>query len=516
MLVLGLVDIPIWGQLLILLVATIIAYVVYMSWDYNIFKKMGVDGPKPTLVMGNLGLFFKDGIVKGEIDLYRKYGKMFGTFEGKFPTLFVADPKLLKDIFVKDFNSFVNRRDFNQLDDPMIQESLLSIKDDHWRFVRNIITPTFSGKKLREMKPLIRQAQDILLENLETKANNNEDTNLKETFGAFTLDVIARTSFGLEINSQKDPNDPFIKHAKTYSDSTIIGVLLAIYMFFPFLTWLPRFLQFIGINLTKKSTDFFVSVTGAALKERRQNPGNHTDFLEIMANAQAANEESPKTENMATGKWSSGRNALSDKEIMSQALLFFLAGYETTALTLTFVFYHLAVHEDICDKVIQEIDDNLGKESPDFDNIKKLTYMDMVIDETLRIFPPGSRIDRIASRDVTIGNVKVPKGMIINIPVGAIHMDSEYWPDPEKFDPERFTEEAKADRDPYTYLPFGAGPRNCIGMRLAVMEQKMCIVSVLQSFRPVRSARTDCPPKISKMGNTPTEEGLWIKFEKRD
>ncbi|XP_021368001.1 cytochrome P450 3A18-like [Mizuhopecten yessoensis] len=513
MLVLGLVDIPIWAQLLILLVGMLIAYVVYMSWDYNMFKKMGVDGPKPSFVVGNMGMFMSEGIVKAEQNLYTKYGKIFGTFEGRLPNLFIADPKLLKEILVKDFNSFVNRRDFDQMDGPL-RDSLLSIQDDHWRFVRNMITPTFSGKKLKEMGPLLRQAGDLLIEMLEAKAAKNEDTSLKETFGAYTIDCIARTAFGLEINTQRDPDDPFIKHSKAFTESTIMVVQIMIILFFPFLAWLPRLFQSMGINLNKNATNFFVSVTETALKERRQNPGNHADFLELMAHSQAANEESSKTEGVTASPGSS-RKTLTDAEIRSQALLFFLAGYDTTSNSLMFTFYHLAIHTDVCDRVMQEVDDNLGKENPDYDNIKKLTYMEMVIEETMRIFPAASRIDRIASRDVTIGNVEIPKGMIVNIPVGAIQMDPEYWPDPDKFDPERFTPEAKANRDPYTYLPFGAGPRNCIGVRLAMMEQKMCMAQVLQHFRPVRSERTDCPPKISKLGNTVTDGGLWIKFEKR-
>ncbi|XP_033742606.1 cytochrome P450 3A24-like [Pecten maximus] len=513
MLVLGLVDIPFWAQLIILFVAMIVAYIVYMTWEYDIFKKMGVDGPKPTMVIGNMGMFMSEGIVKAERDLYIKYGKIFGTFEAKYPNLFIGDPELLKEILVKDFNSFVNRRDFDQMDDPL-RDSLLTLKDDHWRFVRNVITPTFSGKKLRAMGPLIRQAGDLLLANLEEKAVKGEDTSLKVTFGAYTMDIIARTAFGLEVNSQRDPNDPFIKHVKVFSDSKVAAVLGIIYLFFPFMNWIPRAIQTAGINLTKDATDFFISVTEKALKDRRQNPGRYADFLELMAHAQAAKEENTKSEGVSANSWSS-RNMLSDSEIRSQALLFFLAGYDTTSNSLTFVFYHLAIHPDICDKVIQEIDDNLGKEPADYDNIKKLTYLEMVIEETSRIFPAASRIDRIASRDVVIGNVKIPKGMIVTMPIGAIQMDPKYWPDPDKFDPERFTAEAKANRDPYTYLPFGAGPRSCIGIRLALMEQKMCIAQVLQSFRPVRSARTDCPPKISKLGNMVTDEGLWIKFEKR-
>ncbi|XP_069131273.1 cytochrome P450 3A24-like [Argopecten irradians] len=513
MLVLGLVEIPWWAQLLILFVSSIVAYVVYMSWEYNVFKKMGVDGPKPTLVLGNFGTFMSVGMVKAEREFYQKYGKIFGTFETKYPNLFIGDPKLMKIILVKDFNSFVNRRGFDQVDDEFSQ-SLLLLKDDHWRFVRNIVTPTFSGKKLRDMCPLIRQAGDLLLENLEEKAAKDEDTSLKETFGAFTMDVIARTAFGLEINSQKDPNDPFIKHVKIFTNSKIAALLIMIYLFFPFLNWLVPLIQSVGINLTKEATNFFISVTEKALKDRRQNPGKHSDFLELMAHAQAANEECSKTDSSTPDPLSS-RKKLTDKEIRSQALVFFMAGHETSSNALMFSFYHLAVHTDVCDMVLQELDDNLGKVAPDYDNIKKLPYLEMVIDETLRIFPGASRIDRVASRDVIVGNVKIPKGMTVSMPVGAIMMDPEYWPDPDKFDPERFTPEAKAERDPFTYLPFGAGPRNCIGTRMAMMQIKMCMAQVLQSFRPVRTERTDCPPKLSKLGNMVTDEGLWIKFVKR-
>ncbi|XP_060085825.1 cytochrome P450 3A24-like [Ylistrum balloti] len=518
--VLGLVDIPTWLQWLMVFIGLIVAYVVYMSWDHNTFKKMGIDGPKPNPIFGNMRMFFKDGLIKTEQDMYRKYGKVFGMYESYIPVLYIADPVLLKEVLVKEFKSFVNRRDtFNKFSESNTKNMLTQISDDHWRFVRNTVTPTFSGKKLRQMTPLINNSANKFIEHIEEKVNNDEEIDMKRFIGGFTMDVIASTAFGLDVDSQNNPDDPFTKHARAFSDTTAIAFLVVILFFLPFLSWIFRLLSFFGFGLTKmkQANDFFSRVTDKALKERRQTPGKHSDFLGILVNAeengaQEKQENEQKAENETSTTWT--RKTLTAEEITAQATLFFVAGYDTTANTLSFLMYHLAVHPDVCDRLFQEIDDKLDGEKPNYDNVANLSYMEMCINETMRLFPAAARIDRMASNDVTIGNIKIPKGMIINIPVGAIQMDPEYWPEPEKFDPERFTPEAKANRDPFVFMPFGAGPRNCVGMRLAMLELKIAITRILQKFRPVKGPKTEVPIQVSKMGNLPL--GLYLKFEKRE
>ncbi|OWF51034.1 Cytochrome P450 3A31 [Mizuhopecten yessoensis] len=211
------------------------------------------------------------------------------------------------------------------------------------------------------------------------------------------------------------------------------------------------------------------------------------------------------------------RKTLTVEEITAQATLFFVAGYDTTSNTLCFLVYHLVLCPEICDNLLQEIDDKLNGQAPNYDNVAKLSYMEMCIHETMRLFPAASRLDRVANNDVTIGNIRIPKGMTINIPVGAIQMDPEYWPEPEKFDPERFTPEAKAYRDPFVFMPFGAGPRNCVGMRLALLELKIAIVRILQNYRPVTSPKTKRHITfiISDSDQRFIPLGLYLKFEKR-
>ncbi|XP_060083510.1 cytochrome P450 3A24-like isoform X2 [Ylistrum balloti] len=497
--VLGLIDIPTWLQWIILLIGLLVTYTVYMSWDHNTFKKMGIQGPKPEPIFGNMRMFMKDGLVKAEQDMYRKYGKVFGMYETYIPVLYIADPVLLKDILVKDFKNFVNRRNtFAKFTSPALRKMLTQIEDDHWRFVRNIITPTFSGKKLRLMTPLINRAADTFMENIEKKIKEDEDIDMKKFIGGFTMDVIATTAFGLDVDSQNNPNDPFTENAQAYSD--------------------PKSLAFIVIIVSGASA-FFKRVTEKAMKERRKSPGEYHDFLGIMVNAEAGNEKSEQEETVTAPEGDSVNqsaltsNTLTEDHVTAQAILFFLAGYDTTANTLSFLIYHLAIYPEVCDRLLLEIDETLQGESPNYDNVANLSYMEMCIHETMRLFPVAARIDRMASNDVTIGNIKIPKGMIINIPVGAIQRDPEYWPDPEKFDPERFTPEAKAGRDPYVFLPFGTGPRNCVGMRLAILEMKIAVIRILQKYRPVKCTKTEVPIQVSNLGNVP--KGLFLKFERR-
>ncbi|XP_033761759.1 cytochrome P450 3A25-like [Pecten maximus] len=517
--VLGLVDIPTWLQWLSLLVGLVVAYVVYMSWNHNTFKKMGIDGPKPNPIFGNMRMFIKDGLVKTELDMYRKYGKVFGMYESYIPVLYIADPALLKDVLVKDFKSFVNRRDtFKKYTDPITDSMLTQIQDDHWRFVRNTVSPTFSSKKLRQMTPIINGSADKLMEHIEAKVKGDEDIDMKTFIGAFTMDVIAGTAFGLDVDSQNNPDDPFLKHARLFSDSGSLAVFIVIVFFLPFLGWTLSLCRFLGIQLTKvkPAIDFFSRVTNKALKERRSSPGKYNDFLGILVKAEGGESTKPDKEEQDFSETSSTwtRNTLNSNEIIAQATLFYVAGYDTTSNTISFLMYHLALHPEVCDKLMREIDETLGEAAPDYDNAGNLSYMEMCINESMRLFPAAARIDRMANNDVTIGNIKIPKGMIVNIPIGAIHMDPEYWPEPEKYDPERFTNEAKANRDPFVFMPFGAGPRNCVGMRLALLELKIGIARILQKYRPVKSPKTEVPVKVSKMGNIPM--GLFLKFEKRN
>ncbi|XP_035215013.1 cytochrome P450 3A19-like [Stegodyphus dumicola] len=189
--------------------------------------------------------------------------------------------------------------------------------------------------------------------------------------------------------------------------------------------------------------------------------------------------------------------SLSHDELVAQCVIFFLAGYETTASTLSFITYALALNQDVQDKLREEVDEAIKANNGEltYDAIQSMKYLDNVISETLRLYSPAIRTERYAEADYKLGDtgITIPKGMVITIPIYAIHRDPKYYPDPEKFNPDRFSPEERAKRDQYTYLPFGHGPRNCMGMRFALMEIKICLAEVVRNFKIKRCPQTKVP-----------------------
>ena len=152
------------------------------------------------------------------------------------------------------------------------------------------------------------------------------------------------------------------------------------------------------------------------------------------------------------------------------------------------------------------------QEEVDYDVLQKLPYLDMIIQESMRYYSAAVKVNRVCSKDTVINGIMIPKGTIITIPLQMIHKDPEYWPEPEKFDPERFTPEQKAKRHPYVWQPFGMGPRNCVGMRLGLMELKITLVYLIHHFTLHPCEKTNTPIMRQKFGQP---EDVFLKIEER-
>ena len=178
---------------------------------------------------------------------------------------------------------------------------------------------------------------------------------------------------------------------------------------------------------------------------------------------------------------------------MAQAMVFFLAGYETTASTLSFCLYELALNQDIQERLYREIQQAKTEDpSLSYATLSKCEYLDAVLSETLRKYPPALLLNREASDRYHIpeAGLWLEKGQSVNIPVYAIHHMEQFFPNPHRYDPDRFMPENRDKIVPYSYLPFGGGPRNCIGMRFALTEAKMGLARLVDQFKVVRTAET--------------------------
>ncbi|XP_063772979.1 cytochrome P450 3A9-like [Pseudophryne corroboree] len=487
----------------ILLAVLWLLLLLYGILPYGIFKKLGVPGPTPLPFVGTF-LGYRKGVVQYDMECNKKYGKLWGLYDGRQPVLAILDPAIIKSILVKDcYTNFLNRRNFG-LNGPL--ESALTIaEDEQWKRIRTVLSPTFTSGKLKEMFQIMKDYSNKLVRNVQVYVDKDEACAMKDVLGAYSMDVITSSSFSVNIDSLNKPNDPFVTQTKKLLKLGLFSPLLLVVVMFPFLR---PILDGLNVNFFPKDFLNFYMNAVTSFKEKRQKEDHpsRVDFLQLMLDSRIEDISGLKKE----------QKALTDTEIMAQAIIFILAGFETTSVTLTYLFYNLATHPDVQQRLQEEVDSFLpDKANPTYEILKKMEYLDMVIQETLRMYPPAGRLERVSKQTVEISGVTIPKGVVCMIPAYVLHHDSEYWPDPQEFHPERFSKENRENHAPYTFLPFGDGPRNCIGMRFAMLSMKVVISALLQHFtcRPCKD--TLIPMEFSTTGFMQPKTPIILKFVPR-
>lgn len=485
---------------------TVLLFLWYSTIKQNYWKKLGVPYVKPLPFLGSILENINEPLHELESKRYKKYGRLYGYYEGNSPLLSIGEPKILRDILVKDFHAFTGRRKLYSIS-KIAESMLLSLQGDDWKRVRAIVTPTFTTGKIKRMLGIFKECSRTLIDNFKEAAIKGEYIEAKRLYGAFTMDVIASSAFSIKIDSHNDPNNRFVQNARSLFARNFNWKLIIFILF-------PKLLKFLGLRVgSSNGFEFFTTVIMQMIEERKKTGQARNDFLQLLLDTSKEMAEDGKLDTTEKddimenyGKDENDQNinqtiytkkTLSREELVAQCVIFFLAGYETTATTLSFVSYCLALNPDIQEKLIQELDVALIKNNGEltYEVIQSLKYLDNVISETLRLYPPATRVERVADEDYKLGDtgLTIPKDMIISIPVHAMHRDPTLFADPEKFDPDRFSPEERAKRDQYSYLPFGAGPRNCIGMRFALMEIKVCLAHVLSNYRFKRCSQTKVP-----------------------
>nr|XP_046227611.1 cytochrome P450 3A40-like isoform X1 [Scatophagus argus] len=471
-----------------LLIGFITLFFVYACWTYGTFKKMDIPGPKPIPFFGTM-LSYRKGLINFDVDCHKKYGKTWGIFDGRQPILCITDPAMIKTVLIKEcYSLFTNRRNF-RLNGPLY-DGVFIAEDDQWRRIRSILSPTFTSGRLKEMFEIMKQHSAILIRSMKKKIDKDEPLELKEFFGSYSMDVVTSTSFSVDIDSLNNPSDPFVTNIKKMLKFDFLDPLFIIIGFLPFMGPIFEKLEF---SFFPESVTKFFYAALQKIKSNRETSKikNRVDFLQLMIDSQKNNIPNGVAQN----------EGLSDHEILSQAMTFLFAGYETTSSSLTFLAYNLATHPHTMKKLQEEIDSTFPNKAPvEYQALMQMEYLDSAVNESLRLFPVASRLERVAKATVEIDGIVIPKNMVVMIPTWPIHRDPNVWPDPEEFKPERFSKENKETVDPYTYMPFGAGPRNCIGMRFALVMMKLALVEILQRYSFSVCKETEVPLVLKSTG----------------
>lgn len=414
-----------------------------------------------------------------------------GTLLFVVPTAIVVDPELIKAILVKDFDIFHSRGVYSNPEVDPLTGHLFSLDGNAWRKLRTKLSPTFTSGKLKMMfGTLLTVAEDLRCLVQERLDAGEHELDMKNILAGYSTDVIGSCAFGIECNSMRSAHCEIREVAKKIFDNSMWRMMWMVFLMTckPVATWLR--LKSVPDDVEK----FFTELVQGTIKQRQLSGVQRHDFVNLLMQLQA----SPNAEERITMD-----------EITAQAFIFLVAGFETSATTLINCLYELAMNEGVQDRLRSEINKACGDQPLTYETIFSIEYLGMVIDETLRKYPPSDILIRKSYKPYNIPDteLRLPEGTLILIPMYAIHHDPEYYPDPERFDPERFSAPNRAKRHPFVYLPFGEGPRNCIGMRFAFMEIRVGLIKLLRDFRVNPCPSTPVPLEVEVSGGLATPRG---------
>uniref|UniRef100_V9IJB6 Cytochrome P450 6a14 n=1 Tax=Apis cerana TaxID=7461 RepID=V9IJB6_APICE len=451
----------------------LLAIYYYYTSIYNYWKVRGIPGPEPTIIIGNfMEVFLKKISINDKLRfLYNKYKNepMFGIFEGSSPILVLNDLDLIKDVLIKDFSIFSNRgfRIFPKAEP--LGEHLFALETERWRPMRAKLSPIFTSGKLKEMFPLIVECSKNMEPYLDKIAERGKYIECRDLAAKFTTDVIGSCAFGIDMNSISDKDSEFRIIGRKLFTPTFKTIVRDVCRQF-----LPGLYDVIGHKLqVEEVNEFLTNLIKDTINYRKENKIVRPDFVNTLIELK---DHPEKLESIK----------LTDSMIASQAFVFFVAGFETSSSTISHALYELAQNQEIQDKLREEIREVYEKYGElTYDVIKNMKYLDKILKETLRKYPIMAMLTRQAEENYTFKGTKVTieKGIKVWILPYGIQNDPDIFPNPDIFDPERFNEEAVVARHPMTYLPFGDGPRNCIGARFAQFQSKIGIITIVRNHK---------------------------------
>ncbi|XP_059612263.1 probable cytochrome P450 9f2 [Phlebotomus argentipes] len=524
----------------LVLIVAIVALTTFWMWKKaakkrKFFEDKGIKVNKPRFfLMTMYKLLTKQmGIVDMIQGLYNEVSggeKVVGFYDGNTPILMLKDPDVIKRLAVKEFEHFQDRRDFiNEEMDPLFGNSLFVLKEQKWRDMRATLSPAFTGSKMRLMCDFIVEIGEQMAEFIHREAQEKgpQVYEMKELLSRVAHDVIASCAFGIKVDSLTNKTNEVYLAGKILSnfDGTEKMLKLILYRFFPYL------MKVLNISVTpQKESKFFRSLVTDSMKVREQQHIIRPDMIHLLMEANKGKLNHQQNEVDSAGfatvdessvGWRKSGRIWSETEIVAQCFLFLLAGFESVSSAMSFAAHEICVNPDVQKKLYEEIksvDDELNGKRVTYDILQKMKYLDMVVSETLRMYPPATIVDRECNKDITLElydnfNFDFKKKYAVWIPIYAFHWDAKYFPDPAKFDPERFSDENKSTIDPSTYMPFGIGPRNCVGSRFALMELKSIIYYLVLNFSLEVTEKTQIPLKLaSSFGALQSERGIHVKL----
>jgi len=398
----------------------------------------------PEMVKDMLGLFANTAREYGGIAQFKLLNKSY---------LLVTNPDYVKYILQENYKNYIRGRSV-ETGRVLLGNGLPLIDGEFWLRERRMLQPAFHRERLGRLADTVANVTRTFMHGWETKAKNKQPLDMDEEMMRLTLTVIIKTMFSVDIDEKIE------SLSRAFNVASKFMLWRSQQMWAPPLSIpVPRNVEYNHALKILNDTIYPLIADG------RANPKD--DLLGMML----------EMRDVDTGE------GMTDQQARDEVVTIFFAGHETSAVTMTWAFYLLSEHPEVEERMRAEVNTVLNGRTATFSDLPKLSYMQQVINEVLRLYPAAYLFAREAVLDDDIDGYPIPAKTLIFITPYITHRDPKYWPDPEKFDPERFSPEQTANRPKHIYYPFGEGPHVCIGNNFALMEMQLILAQALQRFR---------------------------------
>lgn len=483
------------------------AIYVFLTWNFNRWKKAGVAGPKPKVLFGNL-----PNVLTRKTHVYHDYEKMYndfktepavGYFSVRTPQLMVRDPELIKEVLSKGFRYFAANDFSDAIDeksDPLFARNPFSLSGEKWKTRRAEITPAFTNNRIKALSVLMDEVCVKMTEYINNKVKQDENhLDTKELMSKYTTDVVSNCVFAIDAQSFSKDKPEIREMGRRIMDFNFSAQLILLIT-----TFLPSVKNFYKFTfIPREVEEFFIRIMKDAIRHRKENKIERNDYLDHLLSLQE-------------------KKQISEIDMAGHGVSFFADGFETSSLVMTYCLYDLASHPELQNRLREEIRNvQSSKGGITYDTIGEMTFLDQVLNESLRLHPIAPALaKRCTEATVLVG----PKDKKIPVSVGTtvvipffVQLDPEYYEEPTKYNPDRFSPEnggTKPYRERGVYFPFGEGPRMCLGMRFAIAQIKRGIVELLDKFEISVDPKTQVPLKFEpEMFMLYPVGGIWLKYK---
>ncbi|MBI3942847.1 MAG: cytochrome P450 [Chloroflexi bacterium] len=423
-------------------------------------------GPKGLPIVGNAFAYQRDPLGFA-IRLEREYGAIASYPFLNIRLVFATRAASVRYILIENARNFTNREVYFSLM-PLLGDGLLTIDGDLHKQQRRLVQPAFHRRRVESYGDLMTAYTLEAVENWRP----GQVVDMAREMQKLTLRIVAKALFNVDLREESGVLGQAFTATLGYLNNLGLLSFDSIPLNLPFTAY-GRFMR------AKATLDAAVY---QVIRDHRRSGRDVGDVLSMLLHAP-----------------DDAGSVMSDSQLRDHTMTLLAAGHETTAVSLSWTFYLLAEHPDVRQKLINEIELVLGNRPPAVADLEHMPYLEMVVKESLRLYPPAWSVGRRAVNDFELEGYKLPAGTMVILSQYVTHRLPRYWTEPQRFWPERFGPEQNEPREDFAYFPFGAGPRTCIGMPFALMEARLLLATILQHFTPilVSGARIEPRPLVT-------------------